>query len=565
QRGAGSEAPGVVLALLVGDRSLIPPWAERLYQRAGTFHVIVISGAHVGLVAWFLYGGLRWLGLDQRPALVCLLVALPMYAWVCGGRPSVVRAVAMGVAVVGTRLLSLEVCLVNGLALAALFLLALRPQDLRDPGFQLSFLATAAIVGLASPLARRLRARLGRLGPLLAVSLAAQMAVLPVSAWHFQRLTPGAIVASLLAMPLALGSILAGALLVVVGPIPWLSAGVARMALLAVGGLTLSSRAVVGLPGGSVPVPRPGTLWMTAYLLALTAALLSRGARRWSGVAVTVLLTLALVWSPQPKGVAEMRLTVLDVGHGDALFLELPDGARLLVDGGGSYNRSFDIGEDVVVPYLLRRGVRGLDAVILTHSDLDHLGGLLGVVSRLRVREIWEGGSSWDRRSYRELRARALERGVKVRRLSAGEERTFGEVRLEILAAGGASSDPGNNDSVVLRLCYGKSKILLTGDAERQLEEHLLRWGGPLGADVLKVGHHGSRSSTTPAFLEAVRPRLALISTGASGPFRLPSARVLHRLRARDVTCLRTDRDGAITLRFDRQGRIRVRTYTNER
>jgi competence protein ComEC len=268
-----SEIPGVVLALVVGDRFLIPPWAEQLYQEAGTFHVIAISGAHVGLVALLLYGGLRRWGLDQNPALLTLMICLPAYAALTGGRPSVVRAVLMSSSVVGAKLLSLDAPGMNGLALSALLLLVFRPLDLYDPGFQLSFVGTAAILMFYEPLARGLKPKLGKLGSWVAISLAAQIGVLPILAWHFGRITPAAVFANLLVMPLAGALIVTGALLVIIAPLPWLGEGVAWVTWLFVKGMTVSSQLAVTLPGARSefrarePCGQPSTLlpWPSSF------------------------------------------------------------------------------------------------------------------------------------------------------------------------------------------------------------------------------------------------------------------------------------------------------------
>ena len=566
--GPKDESAGVLLALLIGDRSFIPPWAGKLYQQAGTFHVIAISGAHVGLFAWFVYGGLRRLGVDQRPALLLLLAILPLYASLCGGRPSVVRAVLMCSCVAGTKLLSLDAPGVNGLALSALLLLAFRPLDLHDPGFQLSFVATASIFAFAGPISRQLRPLLGRLSSLIAISVAAQAGVVPILAWHFQRLTPAAIGANLLAMPLAAGIIVTGAFVVVVAPLPWLGEGAARVAWLLVKALTLTSQAAVALPGGSLRVVSPSILWMVAYLVALSVAAVSPGRWRRGMVVAMCLLTLWLsVYPLSPIPRTNLRFTALDVGHGDALLLELPGGENLLVDGGGSYSQSFDVGESVVVPALLYRGVKVLDAVILTHPDVDHLGGLQAVVSNLKVKEVWEGRPAWEQKGYRDLRAQARARGTQFRRLSAGEEIHLGEVCLRVLSvgSGGRPETSINDESLMIRVSYGHAAVLLTGDAEEAAEAELLRSGEVLRADVLKIGHHGSRSSTAPDFLEAVSPRIAVISCGSSGLFNLPSTEVLQLLAAHRVTCLRTDRDGAVSLNLDRWGGIEVETFRQSR
>jgi len=564
----GEEVAGVAIALLIGDRTFIPVWAELLYQESGIFHVMVISGAHVALLAALIYGTLRWLGIDRDPALLALLCTLPVYAALCGGRPSVVRAVTMCLCVVGARLLSLDAPAVNGLACSALMLLAVRPLDLDDPGFQLSFAATAAILLLAGPLARGLRGDDGHpsyLTRAFAISLVAQAAVIPLIAWHFQRLTLGAVPASIVAMPLAAASLVTSAFLTVLAPVPGLGEILTWMAWFFVSALTACARFAVGLPGASIRVPDPTGSWLFLYVALLIAASISRGRLR---LGVAVLLCVATLWlpfQPAPTHPDTLRVTALDVGHGDCLLLELPDGRRILVDAGGSFDRSFDVGENVVVPALLHLGVRRLDAAVLTHADFDHLGGLSAVISDLDVGEIWEGRPAWELRDYRQLRETARTQGVPIRRLRAGEEMELGDVRVEVLAAGISDSDEPdsrNNNSLVLRVCYAGPCMLLTGDAEQALELELIRSGTDLRADVLKVAHHGSRSSTSAAFLEAVRPRVAIVSSG-SGNAYLPSTRVMELLRQRGVTSLRTDLDGAVTISLDRGGGLRIETFKN--
>jgi competence protein ComEC len=459
----------------------------------------------------------------------------------------------MCLAVVGAKLLSLDVPAANGLALAALLLLVVRPLDIHDAGFQLSFAATGCILAFVGPLSRKLRLGLGRLGSPLALSLAAQAGVVPVLAWHFYRLTPVAVVASIVAMPIAAGLVVTGALLLVAAPVPWVGEGLARCVWLLVKGLTLCSQLAVAVPGGSLRVAHPGWFWACGYFLTLVVIFLSKGRLRRGMVVLLSALILALAVGPVPSRSPVLRLTALDVGHGDAVLLELPEGKRLLVDGGGSFGPGFDMGGSVVVPALLRQEVRSLDAVVLTHTDFDHLGGLPAIVSNLEVNEIWEGGPGWGVPGYRFLREKARASGIPIRRLRTGEGRSAS-----------LRERRKNQDSLVLRVSYGRSSILLTGDAGREIERQLVRSGKSLRADVLKVGHHGSRSSTTAAFLEAVQPRFAVVSTGYGSSY-LPSARVMHRLRARGVTCLRTDLDGAVTLSLDKWGGIGVETFTSRR
>jgi competence protein ComEC len=209
--------------------------------------------------------------------------------------------------------------------------------------------------------------------------------------------------------------------------------------------------------------------------------------------------------------------------------------------------------------------VRRLDAIVVTHTDFDHIGGLTTVVNELRVDAIWQGAPDIDRRAYRELRERADERNVPVVTLTAGENFQLDGAYFEVLAAGEGALERSNNRSVVLRVGYGGRHVLLTGDAEDELERRLVRSGMDLRADVLKLAHHGSRSSTSSAFLDAVQPQFAIVSARRNRSRRIPSALVLHRLRERGIEYARTDRNGTITVKFHKDGQMEVSTYRQSR
>ena len=574
----GDETAGVLLAMLVGDRAWLPAWADKLYQEAGTLHVIAISGAHVALLGLFVHRFLRFIGLDEVPTLWTLVLLLPAYGFICGGAPSVVRAVVMGLTLVGARLLSLSSGGINALAVSGLVLLVARPLDLADPGFQLSFVATASLlrlgpwlaglwtrqsvepVGSLTPLRRRIVCALVRL---VAVSISAQAGVLPILAWHFQRLSFAAVLANLIAVPAAAALLVVGAAVVIAEPLPLLGEVTAWLARVLVGLLTISSKGALAAPWGALRVPAPSALWIAGYGLALTVALIARA--RWRSVALAFLLpwTMWLVLQPDPPPPRELTLTAIDVGHGDALLLEFPRGPRFLIDGGGSFDPDFDVGDAIVVPFLLHRGIRHLDGVVLTHPDRDHWGGLASVLRDLQVDALFVGrlGKSPKCQDLLEL---SRERGVREHELREGERLSFETGRIDVLSA--ASPESGSNaTSLVLRVVHGRSAVLLTGDAGADVEQKLLASSPAtkreLHADVLKVAHHGSRTSSTPQFLDAVSPRVAVISVGTGRPSVLPAPPLLERLESRGIETYRTDRDGTVTVTLSENGEYGVTTY----
>jgi competence protein ComEC len=293
-----------------------------------------------------------------------------------------------------------------------------------------------------------------------------------------------------------------------------------------------------------------------AAALVACAVLIRRQVWRWPALGAVSSLFALLLWQPwlRPQATGLLELTAIDVGQGDSLLVILPRGETMLVDGGGRlvYGRqrksNLDIGEDVVSPYLWSRGIRRIDLMVATHSHQDHIGGLASVMLNFKPRELWTGANPPG-----ELLELAHRLGIPFSEKHPSGPIELSGAILEILAPASdyAAAKVGNNDSLVLRISYGARSFLLTGDMERAIEARLLASGANLHADVLKVGHHGSRTSSTQAFLNAVSPSVALISAGYENSFGHPNPDVLGRLSARHAAVLRTDLDGLVTASTD--------------
>ncbi len=570
------DAAGVVAAVLIGDRALVSAEVERSFRDAGTLHLMAVSGLHVGMLALLIRGAAVFLGVRRpRIALALLLAALPLYAALCGGRPSVVRAVLMvGVLSLGLRR-GLSGNALNGLGLAALGLLAHSPGNAFDAGFQLSFGATLAILAVLRPgdpsessWDREPRHRTLLLGP-IRVTLAAQLATLPIVLWHFGRVVLGGV---LLSAPAA---VLAGPVLglgigwLFLGDLPLLGDATERALGAAAEALIAVSRLGAQVPFGAFVAATPGSWWFFAWFAGALFVLGWRGRRRLVPAGFLAALVLVALPLREPAD-GSLRLTALDVGMGDALVLGLPAGGAVLVDAGTAFD-SFDAGERVVVPSLAELGYRRLRAVAVTHGDLDHVGGLAAVLREFPVDAVWEGRATVadDRPAVLRLRRERERRGIPLRELRAGQRFALGGARFRVLLAGDAGAERaarGNDRSLVLLVEFAGRRLLLTGDIGEFSERILLeRHGRSLGAEVLKVGHHGSRFSTIPAFLAAVAPRVALVTARADRRRRLPDDGVLARLRSRGAAVFRTDHDGAITVRVAPDGGLSVETFRSGR
>ncbi len=546
---AAGERPGTRLAraLALGDSSRLPPRWRRGLRAAGLAHLVALSGLHVGLlVGSCLMAGAK---LPRGAGPLVGVVAAAAFLLVAGARPSLLRATSMGILAAIALALGRRP---HGLALLAVLAMALavaEPRLLSDVGYRLTCAATAGILWLAPRFEAGWESLPGWLKRPLAVTCGAQVASLPWSLPAFGLLSPLAPWWNLIAVPwtaLALACSLAWAVLALV----WPAAALGVVPLLDAAAWPFA--AVGSLPPRILqPLPVLMPVWGATLLATALTALLLRPGRRWP-VAAAVCLALWLR-APAPR-VLELRM--LDVGQGEAVLLR--DGSEaVLVDGGGW--RHGDLGGRVLLPALAAAGVRRLRAVVLSHPDLDHCQGLVDLSSYLPIEEIWTAPGWRSSPCAHELMS-APASGLRL--LWAGERAAVGRWRLLALHPEAGGHGRGNDRSLVLAAMAPGLRVLLTGDVGAAAERRLLRrWpASVLGADLLKVAHHGSASSTTGRLLATVRPRVALISCGRGNQYGHPARQVLRRLRVAGARPLRTDRSGEIVLSRSGAGRWRLTT-----
>ena len=387
----------------------------------------------------------------------------------------------------------------------------------------------------------------------LIVALVVELAMVVPMAVYFHRITLVALPANLLGLPLLALMLPLALLTFLLGCIhPALAVPSASLTALLLHAISWMIHLFGNLSASGLRTPDPPTWSLFCFAAAWIAALwMVRLSRRWRLVALPVIFagSLVVLWPIPPTthhGVLEV--TAIDVGQGDSLLIVTPDGHTLLVDAGGpiggphTNDSQFDIGEDVVSQYLWSRHIRRLDAVAFTHAHSDHMGGMPAVLKNFRPKVFWVGNNPMIP-DYRALLQQARQQNIPVQRMTAGERFLFGGVHVRILAPA-ATYQPGplasNDDSLVMRLRYQKTAALLEGDAEAPVEEHMLATE-PLAAGLLKVGHHGSDTSTIPPFLAAVHPKFAVISVGRHNPFGHPRVSVLDELQDAHVRVYRTD------------------------
>lgn len=572
----------LVASLVLGDRGDIDHALDDAFRLAGVSHVLSVSGLHLAIAAFLFYVGLTKLMLRlpgvgrgaciRRAAAVVALPATIAYTLLTGAQVATVRScVVAAVCLLGVTV-SRRVMLTHALAVAALAILLDAPLLLFDPSFQLSFAAALGTTALTARLTPRVSGqgvarKLLRFGlGLVAASTAAILATAPITAWHFSQFTPAGIFSNLVVVPLAeLGVVpvgLGGSVLALLG-VP----GAGALLHLA-GFLAMAMSRFVRWFGGWAPswrVPAPLLLELAAWYAGLVAGCALRR-RGWRWALIGMLGAAASMGARQAWVRVSQRLTAnfLDVGQGDACVLELPHGKVAVVDGGGSFDPDFDPGAQVIAPFLWRRGIRRIDLMVLSHPHPDHANGLGFLVDQFPVGEIWTNGQETEQPGTVSLLEKARRRGVWVgspHRLDLGGAQVrplhplddHGRVAID-------AAESENDNSLVVEVVFGERRVLLPGDLEAGGEARLLATSARLHAEVLKVPHHGSRTSSSPGFLDAVHPELAVFSVGDHNRWSFPHPEVLARYRARGARILRTDQDGAVTVTISAVGDIAVRT-----
>jgi competence protein ComEC len=557
--GTGLTQPGAVLeALLLGERGRLAGPTTAALQRSGLYHVIAISGAHIAVITFLLFSLLGLARVPRRASYIVLIFALVFYAALVEGRASVFRAVIMTLVFVVGKLLWKNSRILNTISFSAFALLLANPFYLFDMGFELTFAATLAIIVFYPRIIRFLPRFPLRISELFALSLTAQLGVLPLVARSFHRVTFAGLALNLVAIPLmgvimALGFVFLG--LAAVGAFaghllaPVL--GFLVRAFLWTTGLADSS------PLLSYRIPTPHVLVVIGYFAFLLALVLPRWFRAQKPVSFGLLAAFLAVLITYPFPARSSRglsVTFLDVGQGDSILVEFPGRKKMLIDGGGAPDDSLDIGELVVSPFLWDRGIKRLDYLVLTHAHPDHLNGLKSVARNFRVGEFWDALSPPELPGYQEL-IRNLGPAARRRKAFRGFGMREGAVRVEALhPPPGEPSPPqrvSNNDSIVLRVSLEGESFLLTGDVEAPAEAEIVDSGADIGAQVFKSPHHGSRSSSSPAFLAAVRPDLVVISVGRGNLYSFPQPEPLRLYESLGARVFRTDLDGAVRVSTD--------------
>ena len=553
------ENAGILRALWLDDRGGLNQSQERILMDAGIFHVIAISGFHISILLLLLFLILKRL-ISFRSAIAAGCLFLLGYFVLLEGRSSVTRSFLSFLILAFAFWRYEQIRLSNWIALTALVQLVLNPLELYDAGFQLTYLSTFAILFLVVPVCRRFQGlrKIYRY-PLnfLATGVIVQLVLIPYQVYVFHRVPVYSVFANIIAVPLS-SILIAGSGLLM--PIP-IIAKFLRFPIQMMLNAFIQAASLTADFGVRI-LPTPPLSWVAGYYISLFLAVIMarRGLKVLFLCATSFFMLVVLMPRPAPPG-GRLQVHFLDVGQGDSILIEYPDGTFDLLDGGGFFNSdALDTGQAILIPYFCKIGVTKLNRVFLSHAHADHMNGLISLMMYIPAQEFYITREPVGEPGYRNF-LRTVNRAPK--RIARGYKFLQSGVALTVIAPADAAktSRVRNDDSLVLLLEYQGTRILLTGDVEKNGEEAALPFL-PNGIDYLKVPHHGSKTSSSAALLDAIRPRAAFISVGSLNWFGHPDPGVVERYRSRRVMLYRTDLSGTIRLRIG-EGRPQILLTTD--
>ncbi|AEW57422.1 Late competence protein ComEC [Bacillus cereus F837/76] len=566
-------------ALLFGDRQQMTFEVEEQYQQFGLVHLLAISGSHIVLLMVIVYFILLRSGVTREIATVCLIFFIPIYMILAGASPSVIRASITGVLMLIAFMCSIRLSSLDALSITAICMLIFDPYLVFNIGFQFSFVGSFALL-LSAPLL--LESGNGVIRNSIYISLISQLVSTPILLYHFGYYSPYSIFLNILYVPFLSLIVLPCSIIILIclPIIPFLAKSFANVLSI---GLNLSNDFLSyceSLPFTRLNFGQTPILLVALYCVSIISVLMVWERRISKGMVFIfagIFLFISTGHYVYPYFRESGSVTFLDVGQGDAILIRLPyDQEIYLIDTGGTIRlnkeewqrkkHEFSVGNDILIPYLQKEGIKKIDKLIVTHGDADHIGAAQELLSNITVKEVVFGRKEQEAILEKAVKKQALEKEVKISEVGEGESWRVNEAEFFVLAPTGKERSE-NNASIVLWAKLGGITWLFTGDLEEEGEKGLVATYPDLRADVLKVAHHGSNTSSITPFLSAVQPNIAIISVGERNRYGHPHKEVIERFEKMGIEIWRTDKQGAISYVFkEERGTFRSKiTYDETR
>ena len=603
----GEKYSGLLLGLLLGDSSKIDENIEENFKITSLTHILAVSGAQVSYIIVAMYSLLkRKIGIQKTR--VVIIASLIFYTALTGFSPSIVRAGIMGIILMISGLVFRKNDIINSIAISLFFMLVYNPFLLENVGLQLSYLGTIGIIGFNKTIIlilkniqirnrkwkykinRKLILLISKIKEILAVTMSASLAVVPVMIYHFNLFGTYFLITNLLASIIIGPITLLGTLLVIISFISINIAKILSYILKFLIDILLFISSFSKLPISKIYIPTPTITFIIIIYLSLIISLFiykvfhernpnttilrvrnllalvkykfkqNRNYIIKRIVIINIVIFLCIIFIPR-----DLKINFVDVGQGDSTFIITPKNKTILIDGGGSNTGSFDVGENTLLPYILDKGYNKIDLMIISHFDSDHVGGLLTILEEIKVEKVLIAKQEEQSENYKRFFNIVKEKNIPVIVGKRGDKINIEkDLYLDILFPESEQIEENmiNNNSLVFNMHYNNFSMLFTGDIEEIAEKRIIEITNKsrLKADIIKIPHHGSKTSSTRELLEIVLPKIALIGVGKDNLFGHPSSETIDKLDELEIKTYRTDINGEIMINVNKSGIRRIRT-----
>lgn len=558
------EEGNLLLAILLGDKDKLSEDIQESFKTSNLSHMLAVSGAHVSYIILGLTYVLQNSIIGKKNEKIVCIIFLLFFMAITNFTPSVTRACIMAVLTLFSGIIYRKSDVYTNISVAALITLIFNPYNLLDLGFQLSYGGTIGIIFFIKRIQEKKSNSkvINYIKQMALVSIYANIIIIPIMMYHFNTVSFTFIISNIMASPILGIIVITGFLFIIasitVKPLTRLIA-IFIKPILSI--LIKISQICSKLPFSNILVVTPYMFNVISYYAIILYCIKSKKNNKCKIIIclliVLILINFIIYIFPQ-----KLRIFFIDVGQGDSTLIITPDKKTVLIDGGGS--DSFDVGEKVLLPYLLDRRILKIDYVLISHFDTDHCGGILTIMEKVKVKNIIISEQAEHSENYERFKKLMIHKKIRLIEVKKGDKIKIGrysEFKILFPTSRLLSENPLNNNSIVAQFNYNNFKMLFTGDIEKLAEQQILKAEkAEIRADILKVAHHGSKTSSIPEFIKAVKPKIALIGVGKNNTFGHPNKQTIKNLENIKCRIYRTDIQGEIIIKIDQKGRMNVKS-----
>lgn len=558
------EEGNLLLAILLGDKDKLSEDIQESFKTSNLSHMLAVSGAHVSYIILGLTYVLQNSIIGKKNGKIVCIIFLLAFMAITNFTPSVTRACIMAILTLFSSIIYRKSDVYTNISVAALITLIFNPYSLLDLGFQLSYGGTIGIIIFIKRIQEKKSNSkvINYIKQMALVSIYANIIIIPIMMYHFNTVSLTFIISNIMASPILGIIVITGFLFIIasitVKPLTRLIA-IFIKPILSI--LIKISQICSKLPFSNILVVTPYMFNVISYYAIILYCIKSKKNNKCKIIIclliVLILINFIIYIYPQ-----KLRIFFIDVGQGDSTLIITPDKKTVLIDGGGS--DSFDVGEKVLLPYLLDRRILKVDYVLISHFDTDHCGGILTIMEKVKVKNIIISEQAEHSENYERFKKLMIHKKIRLIEVKKGDKIKIGrysEFKILFPTSRLLSENPLNNNSIVAQFNYNNFKMLFTGDIEKLAEQQILKTEkAEIRADILKVAHHGSKTSSIPEFIKAVRPKIALIGVGKNNTFGHPNQQTIKNLENIKCRIYRTDLQGEIIIKIDQKGRMNVKS-----